>query len=466
MYTLVVANAEAGSPFQSTSNIVDILKSQKTPYKLVEVKKPSEAAKAVASVSAKEVANIIAFGGDGTVLPIIKAATKKEISVLPLRGGSANGLARNIGVSGDLEANIRSFLSGSFVVHKFPVASVNNEPLLLDLHFGVFSKSIASTPSGVKKWFGEKAYHFYTLKNATKDNKEQYRFSIDKKIIEREAYGCFVLNINVMKVFGVNILPKARPSFVQVMTVNTRNPFALTVWYISKCLTGHPFNKAITSWQGKEVIFHQAPSSMTFDDVEKEPELPLTIKASTQYVNIVIPIIQKTGWRKAWTYLSTEYYRRKDHLRRITTGIQSVRFSQISSHLYIGGQYGPKAIQAFSEQGITGIVSMREYTPKQIEKNKKIEILHLPTKDMTPPTLENLRRGVAFINKHIDEGGSVYVHCRMGEGRGPTMAAAYLISTGMTTEQSLMYLRYFRPFARPNIKQVDTLREFEAELKP
>lgn len=57
-----------------------------------------------------------------------------------------------------------------------------------------------------------------------------------------------------------------------------------------------------------------------------------------------------------------------------------------------------------------------------------VEQLRLSTVDLTGiPSLENLREGVKFVQKHRDSGNSVYVHCKAGRFRSATMVAAYLI---------------------------------------
>ena len=193
--------------------------------------------------------------------------------------------------------------------------------------------------------------------------------------------------------------------------------------------------------------------------------LPLVVEADATQARLILPIIKKQGWGRLRSALQTEYYRQTDHFSRTISGVPSERFSKVGSQLYLGGRYGSKAIQAFALRGVTGVVSMRERKPQAIDTSANIEILHLPTRDHTAPTIESLQRGVVFMRKHIDNGGSVYVHCRMGEGRGPTMAAAYLISTGLSTEQALIHLRHYRPFARPNKRQINVLKEFEAGLK-
>ncbi|MBA3551153.1 dual specificity protein phosphatase family protein, partial [Patescibacteria group bacterium] len=58
-------------------------------------------------------------------------------------------------------------------------------------------------------------------------------------------------------------------------------------------------------------------------------------------------------------------------------------------------------------------------------------------------------------------GGKVYIHCRFGEGRGPTMAIAYLISTGLTLEHAIELVKKVRIFIRPTVVQIEQLKKFE-----
>ena len=75
-------------------------------------------------------------------------------------------------------------------------------------------------------------------------------------------------------------------------------------------------------------------------------------------------------------------------------------------------------------------------------------------------------RGVAFIGKEIEQHkGRVYIHCRAGCGRAPSMAAAYLISTGMTRKEALRFIKKARPFIDLNKFQLLRLDQFEADWR-
>jgi protein-tyrosine phosphatase len=98
------------------------------------------------------------------------------------------------------------------------------------------------------------------------------------------------------------------------------------------------------------------------------------------------------------------------------------------------------------------------YTEAQYEGFK---YLHIPTIDNTPPLLEDLMRGADFMDIEIKSGGKVYVHCRQGLGRGPTMAIAYLIKSGLTFEDAFKLVKSVRTFINPRPGQIERLKELE-----
>lgn len=115
--------------------------------------------------------------------------------------------------------------------------------------------------------------------------------------------------------------------------------------------------------------------------------------------------------------------------------------------------------------GITAIVNMRETPAPMYQDTQSLRILHLPTKDMNEPTIADLVTGIQFIQDEVDRGGKVYIHCRLGEGRGPTMMIAYLISTGLTVEDAFKLVQNVRPFIRPTYVQRTQLAKLDEMLR-
>lgn len=153
-----------------------------------------------------------------------------------------------------------------------------------------------------------------------------------------------------------------------------------------------------------------------------------------------------------------------DHAIRIVAGANIKCVSQVTSWLYVGGQYRRRGWARLQARGITAVVNLRiEFDDAKVGLAPS-RYLYLPTVDDEAPTLEQLSRGVAFIAEEVDRGGSVYVHCGSGIGRAPAMAAAYLVSTGLTPEAAWAQIRTARPFIRPTPVQVQQLERFAAQV--
>lgn len=156
-----------------------------------------------------------------------------------------------------------------------------------------------------------------------------------------------------------------------------------------------------------------------------------------------------------------------DKIGRMVTGGPILRFSYIPPHLIIGGQPKRHVWKRIFAGGVKGVVNLRdEYNYELKVKFGDVKYLYLPTIDNEAPAAHYLADGVNFIQEIIRDGGKVYIHCWEGLGRGPTMAAAYLISTGMTTEQALSEIRKVRPFIRPTKKQIEQLEIFAQKYAP
>ena len=154
-----------------------------------------------------------------------------------------------------------------------------------------------------------------------------------------------------------------------------------------------------------------------------------------------------------------------DNVHRLIHGIPSLKRSQITANVFLGSQYSLVGLQKLKALGVTAIVNMREYPIFQESQYEGFHYLHLPTVDNTPPTLATLIRGADFVNKEIQAGGTVYIHCRQGLGRGPTMCLAYLISTGLTYDDAFALVKKVRTFINPRPGQIDRLKELEKYYK-
>jgi protein-tyrosine phosphatase len=155
-------------------------------------------------------------------------------------------------------------------------------------------------------------------------------------------------------------------------------------------------------------------------------------------------------------------HRVHDNTHRIVLGVPKLKYCQITHNIYLGSQYSRGGLHKLQELGITGIINMREHSPYKLAHYRGMHYLHLSTVDNTAPTLEALLKGISFIDTELAAGGKVYLHCRQGLGRGPTMAIAYLIKTGYSYTEAHDMVKAVRTFINPRPCQVERLQELEA----
>jgi protein-tyrosine phosphatase len=165
------------------------------------------------------------------------------------------------------------------------------------------------------------------------------------------------------------------------------------------------------------------------------------------------------------TAASVNVRRFLDHFWRFITGMPMVGQSMVTPQLFLGGQYSEAASLRFRDLGITAIVNVRMHSIHSARQAQQLNVLQIPTPDKHAPTPKQLDKAVAFIESQISSGGTVYIHCRSGEGRGPTVAIAYLVSTGMTLEAAYALIKNVRSFISPTKIQMRALRQFEKKIQ-
>jgi len=194
-----------------------------------------------------------------------------------------------------------------------------------------------------------------------------------------------------------------------------------------------------------------------------------TTKGSTapnaQPIIAVEEVKPPNAWNRFWSLLRVGpkgvVLRLYDQFMRKLSGTPVWKYSRITPNLYVGGQH--VSLEGMDLEGITAIVNMREdyYSDEKRGIGGKRH-LHLATRDNTPPSLEALDKGADFIHQEINTGGKVYIHCGVGIGRAPSMAAAYLIKyENMTTASAMALITKTRPFIHLTRKQYQQLEAFD-----
>lgn len=143
---------------------------------------------------------------------------------------------------------------------------------------------------------------------------------------------------------------------------------------------------------------------------------------------------------------------------------EKIQYSRITPYIYIGTNLCCYDHAGFlCKLGVSVDIDL-EYTHAALEKPRMDVTLYLPTRDHRAPSLDKLIIGTAVIDMAVKSKRKVYVHCKNGHGRAPTLVAAYFISQGMKPDGAVAFLKKKRPVIHLDREQISALRNFKAQV--
>ncbi|WP_328322409.1 diacylglycerol kinase family protein [Kribbella sp. NBC_00382] len=161
---------------------------------------------------AQSVDLVVVAGGDGTVRVVCTELAGAGIPVAVLPAGTGNLLARNLGISLDLDTALAQLLDGS--EQSIDSVEVKGDDLadrfVVMAGLGLDAAIIADAPDGLKKHVGWAAYVVSTVKNL---NHPFVRVEItidDRPPVRRRARTVVIGNVGTLQA-NIPLLPDAKP---------------------------------------------------------------------------------------------------------------------------------------------------------------------------------------------------------------------------------------------------------------
>ena len=140
-------------------------------------------------------------------------------------------------------------------------------------------------------------------------------------------------------------------------------------------------------------------------------------------------------------------------------------YNKITDEIYLGTNYCCK-VHFDSELLKMGVVADISLEAENVDNPYGIKyFLWLPTIDHTAPTMNALVIGCQMIYFLVSRKIKVYIHCKNGHGRAPTLVAAYYISTGMSVKKAIREIAKERHEIHIEPVQKAMLERFAKEVK-
>ena len=173
---------------------------------------PTEApghATTLAKTHAHKYSAVFTLGGDGTVMEVLSALAHQGVPVGVLAGGTANVVARTLGIPLNPLRAVPALISGDEA--RLDLGRLGDgRRFAIGVGVGLDATMIAEAPARLKKRFGFMAYVIGGYKAVLRNKKFKLRLTIDGHVYERTASAVLIANfgavLNNLIAFGDGIL--------------------------------------------------------------------------------------------------------------------------------------------------------------------------------------------------------------------------------------------------------------------
>ena len=103
--------------------------------------------------------------------------------------------------------------------------------------------------------------------------------------------------------------------------------------------------------------------------------------------------------------------------------------------------------------------------PQDVLARHRLTNLHLPIRDREPPSIGQTYMLIKRMQRLMEQGEVLAVHCKAGIGRTGTVLAAWLIQEGgLSAETAIQRLRRIKPTFVQTQEQEEFLYQFEQDI--
>jgi diacylglycerol kinase family enzyme len=278
-------------------------------WDLLVTKGAGDARRLAQAAAAAGVDAVAAYGGDGTVAEAAGGLIGTAVPLAIFPGGTANVLAAELGIPGDLAEACALVCAGGAALRQLDVGVLGERYFVLRVGIGLEAAMVDGANRAAKERLGSLAYAASGLAALRDQQPSRYCIVVDGREVRTEGVACIIANAGSLGRAGLSLGRSIDPGdgVLDVLVLRQVDlPSLLSVaarvvagGYEDTALcpaTGQeervaPREQAgpFQHWQGREVMVTAEPPQLVQADGEVLGRAPVHVKVIPQAVRVIVP---------------------------------------------------------------------------------------------------------------------------------------------------------------------------------
>jgi diacylglycerol kinase (ATP) len=233
---------------------------------------------------------VAVYGGDGTVMEVANVLKGSKIPMAIVPGGTANVMAKELGIPVDLDRSIALMLHEDHEIREVDIGVTGDHCFLVRLSIGILAAMEENAEREAKSRIGSLAYALAGLEAIRDPVVATYKVKVDDEEFETEGVAAFIANSGNLGIPGLSMVHSMSVSDGLLDLLIIRNAdIASLVQMAATALVGDDPPPALQYWQGRKITVSTDPVQSVTLDGEVFSETPITARIADQRVKVIVP---------------------------------------------------------------------------------------------------------------------------------------------------------------------------------
>jgi diacylglycerol kinase (ATP) len=237
-----------------------------------------------------EVDIVATYGGDGTVMEVANELKGSNIPMAILPGGTANVMAKELGIPLELPRAIAMMLGEDHEIKEVDIGEAKDQFFLVRLSVGILAAMEENAERETKARMGTLAYALAGLQAIRDPTVARYQITVDGEQFETEGVAAFIANSGNVGIQGLSMVHTMSVSdgLLDLLVIQKAN-LASLLQMAATAIAGDDPPPVLQHWQGKEITVTTDPVQSVTLDGEPWSETPVTARISEKKLRVLVP---------------------------------------------------------------------------------------------------------------------------------------------------------------------------------